>query len=192
MIPNATVLHNHTSEETAYEIPDYPYGFKLRCKCRWWIETKPKHGQRMMQQTSNPKKNNTWNKPKGSTYSDFLVLYKDENNHVHNHGTSLYASNIINFLSSGFYAQLDEDQLNRLNIIIRASRRADASSWERYDAIIKALNENTENRTTTIIRQQLLEARPNDVYLYQADVDIVNDALEVQKLTNKLIDWNPK
>lgn len=34
------VLSGHTSPETAYVVDDYPYGFRLRCKIRYWIETK--------------------------------------------------------------------------------------------------------------------------------------------------------
>ena len=78
------VLTGHESPETAYVVDDYPYGFKLRCKIRYWIETKGKNGQRMMTQTTNPKAaGERWNKPKASTYSDLRVLYiEDETGHV--------------------------------------------------------------------------------------------------------------
>lgn len=73
------VLSGHTSAETAYIVDDYPYGFRLRCKIRYWIETDPKRGQRFVTQTSNPKQENTtWNAPKKSTYSDLMVLYIEE------------------------------------------------------------------------------------------------------------------
>ena len=63
-------------------VDDYPYGFRLRCKIRYWIET-TKRGQRFVSQTTNPKKaGEHWNKPKKSTYSDLLALYLDENDHV--------------------------------------------------------------------------------------------------------------
>ena len=28
----------HISPETAYVIDDYPYGFRLRCRIRYWLE----------------------------------------------------------------------------------------------------------------------------------------------------------
>lgn len=66
-----TILKGHISPETAYVVDDYPYGFRLRCQIRYWLEYKPNHGVRLMSQTSNPKRGNVWNKPKGSTYSRF-------------------------------------------------------------------------------------------------------------------------
>lgn len=77
------VLSGHVSPETAYLVEDYPYGFRLRCQMRYWIEFKRGHGFRLMAQTSNPKRDNlVWNKPKASTYSPLMVLGLDEQNHV--------------------------------------------------------------------------------------------------------------
>lgn len=57
------------SPETAVVIHDYPYGFRLRCQMRVWIEFKPGKGFRYCTQTTNPKKPGTvWNKPKAGTY----------------------------------------------------------------------------------------------------------------------------
>lgn len=73
------LLFGHTSEETAYVVNDYPYGFTLRCKIRYWIETHPKHGDRFCSQTTNPKKiGDPWNKPKKSTYDPIMLMLKDE------------------------------------------------------------------------------------------------------------------
>jgi hypothetical protein len=79
-----TILKGHVSPETAYLVDDYPYGFKLRCKIRFWLEFKPKLGFRFMSQTTNPKRaGEHWNKPKASTYHAFGgCLYLDENGHV--------------------------------------------------------------------------------------------------------------
>lgn len=86
-------LTGHTSPETAYVVEDYPYGFRLRCKIRYWIETKAGFGQRFVSQTTNPKKEGeVWNKPKASTYSEVRVMYLDDTTgHVENTGLSLYA-----------------------------------------------------------------------------------------------------
>lgn len=90
---NKTVLSGHTSAETAYVVEDYPYGFRLRCKMRYWIETKAKQGQRVVTQTTNPKvAGEVWNKPKASTYSNLRVLYRNnDNGHIENAALSFYA-----------------------------------------------------------------------------------------------------
>lgn len=77
------VLSGHTSPDTAYVVEDYPYGFRLRCQMRYWLETKRGHGQRLVSQTSNPKRPGlVWNKPKASTYTIVLAMYLDAAGHV--------------------------------------------------------------------------------------------------------------
>lgn len=75
------VLSGHINEETAYVINDYPYGFRLRTKIRYWLETKEKNGDRFCSQTLNPE-TGKWNKPKKSTYIDIGYMFLDKNNHV--------------------------------------------------------------------------------------------------------------
>ena len=87
-----TILKGHISPETAYLVEDYPYGFTLRCKIRYWLEYKPQHGCRLMSQTTNPKRGDMWNKPKGSTYARFGgCMFLDEQNHVQWKGLSEYS-----------------------------------------------------------------------------------------------------
>jgi hypothetical protein len=72
-------LIGHVSPDTAYTVLDYPYGFRLRCTIRSWIEFKPGHGFRLVTQTSNPKRPGlVWNTPKAGTYAPVLVLVRDE------------------------------------------------------------------------------------------------------------------
>lgn len=85
----------HTSQETAYVVDDYPYGFRLRCKMRHWIEYKEGKGFRHVSQTTNPKITNreVWNKPKLSTYFRFgLAFYLNNENHLHCAGLSEYSN----------------------------------------------------------------------------------------------------
>jgi hypothetical protein len=90
---NVKLLTGHTSPETAYVVEDYPYGFRLRCKIRYWVEFKPKKGFRFVSQTTNPKRpGEVWNKPKASTYSLFGgAMFLDENEHVQFSGLSEYS-----------------------------------------------------------------------------------------------------
>lgn len=78
-----TLLHGHRSEATAFVVEDYPYGFRLRCRIRYWVET-TKHGDRFCSQTTNPKiaGREVWNKPKKSTYYEFICMYLDDKGHV--------------------------------------------------------------------------------------------------------------
>lgn len=70
-------LHGHISPETAYVVNDYPYGFRLRCKMRYWIE-RTKKGERFCSQTTNPKRvDEVWNKPKKSTYCALMCMYQN-------------------------------------------------------------------------------------------------------------------
>jgi hypothetical protein len=76
-------LTGHTSPETAYLVADYPYGFRLRCQIRYWLEFKAGRGFRLVSQTSNPKRPGTvWNKPRASTYHVVAVMVIDEDDHV--------------------------------------------------------------------------------------------------------------
>ena len=65
-------LIGHESPETAYVVEDYPYGFRLRTKIRYWVET-TNRGQRGVIQTLNPK-TGRWNNPKKTTYSPILIM----------------------------------------------------------------------------------------------------------------------
>ena len=93
------ILSGHVSPETAYVVDDYPYGFRLRCKIRYWMEHDPKWGTRFCSQTSNPKNATQgdrypyWNKPKKSTY-DYVAacMYLDEQEHVNWTGLTQYNS----------------------------------------------------------------------------------------------------
>lgn len=87
-----TPLYNHNSEETAYLIEDYPYGFRLRCMMKVWLEYKPSKGWRMVTRTSNPKKPGHWNAVKMSTYCELGGnLFLDQEGHIQWSGVSMYA-----------------------------------------------------------------------------------------------------
>lgn len=77
-------IYGHVSPETAYVVDDYPWGFRLRTKIRYWIESKDAKngGQRFVSQTINPK-TGAWCKPKYSTYSLIMVMYLDEKDHIY-------------------------------------------------------------------------------------------------------------
>lgn len=52
MIEN--IIYNKDSADNAVVVEDYPWGYKLRTKRKYWIET-TKRGDRLCYQTLNPK-----------------------------------------------------------------------------------------------------------------------------------------
>lgn len=87
------ILKGHISPETAYVVDDYPYGFRLRCTIRYWLDCHPKRGVRLSSQTSNPKRGGMWNKPKTSTYCLFGgCMYLDDNKHIQWSGLTEYTN----------------------------------------------------------------------------------------------------
>jgi len=80
-------INPQPTQDNPLTVESYPYGFRLRTKARYYIET-TKRGQRVVFQTLNPK-THTWNNPKKSTYSDIRILYRNtENGHIENSGLS--------------------------------------------------------------------------------------------------------
>lgn len=127
-----TPLAGHTSADTAYVVDDYPYGFTLRCKIKYWIET-TKHGSRVVSATTNPKKpGNPWNKPKASTYSLIRVLYLNtDNGHVENAGLSYYDDSArIEAFEAEFGSALTDRDKKVIAVFKAANARREARKAE--------------------------------------------------------------
>ena len=112
------IKEKHTNEENALIVDNYPYGFTLRTKIKYWVET-TKRGDRFVSQTLNPK-TNKWNKPKLSTYKAVMVLIKKkENEHISYIG--LYPTTdkeeITKFLEITKDYDLSEPQKEQLRIL---------------------------------------------------------------------------
>jgi hypothetical protein len=107
------LLFGHTDAESAYVVDGYPYG-RDRTQKRYWIESKPKHGDRLVTQTLNPK-TGRWNKPKAGTYAAVLVLYlepqEDGRDFVKHHGLGLWRTDED---IESFEALVGTDNLNEL------------------------------------------------------------------------------
>ena len=124
----ALILNGHTSPKTAYVVNNYPYGFHLRCKIRYWLETSEKgvaKGRtRFVSQTTNPKfTSDIWNKPKVNTYGQGLVLmYLDEKNHVHSVDLTHRLSS--EWLEAALVARgLTDEQKSRIAVVIEDKRK---------------------------------------------------------------------
>lgn len=128
-----TMLTGHTSEDTAYVVDDYPYGFRLRTTIRYWIET-TKRGDRFCSQTQNPKITDrvVWNKPKKSTYSEVMFLYLEpENGHVSHVALSHYADQewFDHFMAVAG-EKLSEAQKAQVAGIIGMKKAMEGVTWE--------------------------------------------------------------
>jgi hypothetical protein len=82
------------SFESAYIIENYPYGFK-RTKKAIWIDRKGKK-ERVGERTLNPK-TNEWNNIKYSTYSDLVLLFKQQNGFIKTYHFNLQYSDLKDF-----------------------------------------------------------------------------------------------
>ncbi len=116
MLTAQNALHGYTSEDSAYLVDDYPYGFRLRTQIRYWIET-TKHGDRLCSQTLNPT-TDKWNKPKRSTYAPVGCMILDNDNHVTWSALSDYSEEPIwsEFLAvmEGHLNEGQKDQIARI------------------------------------------------------------------------------
>ncbi|GIH02909.1 hypothetical protein Rhe02_09760 [Rhizocola hellebori] len=152
IIAPVTVLHGHTSPDTAYLVPDYPYG-QLRCQIRFWLHTankgQTKQQTRFMYQTTNPRRTAVvWNQPQSSTYAQWMIMYLD-------HGKrDRQERPFVQYLASGrwvdpalhdrvrlcgAYEQLTEDNRAQLDSMTGLSRKANPDMWAAYEKRKKAV-----------------------------------------------------
>lgn len=131
--PNITVLTGHNSPETAYVVDDYPYGFRLRCRIRYWLEYKKGHGFRLVSQTTNPKKpGDPWNKPKASVYCPLAVMFLDLNGHVTHMDIGLYdLENLETFATTYAAALQSEPHQRELRYLRAVQKRREAYAEDR-------------------------------------------------------------
>lgn len=69
------ILTGHTSADTAHVAERFPYAFGVTTRKRFWVETRPTLGQRVVTQTLNPHTGD-WNRPKATRYEAIAVLYQ--------------------------------------------------------------------------------------------------------------------
>jgi hypothetical protein len=107
--------YNINSFDNAIEVDNYPWGFRLKTKRRYWIET-TKNGDRFCFCTLNPK-TNKWCAVKKSTYNAVEVIYIADNGYVKSNGVYKYGVNkdeIEKFLSEIDYEQLSTLQKKQI------------------------------------------------------------------------------
>jgi len=109
------LIYNKDSFTNAVEVDNYPWGYRLKTKRRYWVET-TKRGDRVCYRTLNPKTDN-WCAVKKSTYEAVLLLcLNEENNHVGHYGISLHsdASAVHRFEKTVDVEKLSDDQRKKI------------------------------------------------------------------------------
>ena len=148
VITPARVLTGHTDAETAYRVSDYPYGSGLRCTMRCWVETATKGTgkgkQRFVRQTNNPRREGEiWNKPHAGTYNALVVLYLDDQSHVHPWTVADFPSpdRDARMRLMGIYDQLTAVEQAWYDRLLALSQHPGigSSAWQRWHDTVDAL-----------------------------------------------------
>ncbi len=117
-IEDIELLTPQPTETQPYVIGGYPWGFRLKCNVRYWIET-TKNGQREVMQTQDPR-SGRWCNPKKSTYSEIVILYKlKANGHIGSYHFGIAYSdeeNLTNFLTLMPETFLSAEQQKTVNL----------------------------------------------------------------------------
>ena len=105
-------VYNKDSFDNSIEVNNYPWGFRLKTKVRYWIET-TKRGDRFVKCTLNPKTGN-WCAEKKSTYDAVMVMTTDEKDNktfVSHKGLSVGWSDAVQVAK--FEHSIDKSQLSK-------------------------------------------------------------------------------
>ena len=149
----ARVLTGCTSPETAHVQADYPYGFRLRCTRRCWLEYVKGRGFRLCTQTSNPKRAGlVWNAPKKSTYTALACLVLTDEHcteagepaHVTWVSPGLYTNeDTVGSFLAAFEQGLDEDQRRIAATYLRIMKARAAQSAPRAAVALRVTDADT-------------------------------------------------
>ena len=109
-------IYKKNSFDNSLEVSNYPWGFKLKTKRKYWIESNKTQGDRLCFCTLNPK-TEKWCAVKKSTYNAVELLYIADNGYIKSDGIYKYGVNeeeIKNFLSEVDYEQLNDLQKKQI------------------------------------------------------------------------------
>ena len=117
--------------ETAYIVDDYPWGFRLRTKQRYWVESKQGFGMRLVTQTLKPK-TDKWCKTKNSTYNVVWGLYLNKDGHVRRYsldsGGWSKEKEIKEFET--FFSDLTDFQISQIRYVRASNVANEVTTWK--------------------------------------------------------------
>lgn len=120
------IVEEQPTQEKPIVVNNYPYGY-TRTDKRYWVET-TKRGQRFVGQTLNPK-TKKWNKPKKSTYSQIILVGKNEKDHVTYVCLGMYSLEEAHRFKEKYEQYLDDYQKKELVNIIKMLEVYDKVEW---------------------------------------------------------------
>ena len=134
------ILLGHVNQDTAFYVSDYPFGYRERCRIRYWIETSEKGAKkgemRMVSQTTNPKKGHPefWNKPHPGIYCPLLLMVqREDNGHIESRGLDFWSGperfDQIRSLQGMWTAELLE-KISKMELV---SRKCNLEAWKLWD-----------------------------------------------------------
>jgi len=122
------ILEKQPTEQEPFLVDNYPYGYTLKTKIRYWVET-TRNGQRFVSQTLNPK-TNIWNNPKKSTYSQIILIGLNEQEHITYTNLSLYSLKEALEFRDRYLNYLSDYQKTELKNIIKMSEVFDKVEYK--------------------------------------------------------------
>jgi len=215
-ISTCTALYGHTSAETAYIQPDYPYGRTLRCQRRVWVEYRKGYGMRFCTQTSDPKRSTlVLNNPKCCTYiPNNCLLLDPSNEHIHQYNLTPYpdSDQMGKFQTFWglFYRRMDEFNQKQVDLmgmtLVRESHRrhrlnsVEPNTQPRVEVNIEWFYDRDSGLTNYIYAHQVGEGDPNALPVlstqFSQDGALYNllraDEItaEVQAQARAIVTWN--
>ncbi|MCX4097723.1 hypothetical protein [Nocardia sp. alder85J] len=134
------VLYGHTDAETAHIDTDYPWGYRLRCTRRSWVETAVrgvKRGQsRLVTQTTDPRRSEEfWNAPKPGRYARKVFLTAFENGQVDGWSISDYgigSEEWTRVVVRGLWEHLDQPDRDFIVSMVAREHRTSTAGWSRW------------------------------------------------------------
>jgi hypothetical protein len=175
-------LAGHVSFETAYIVENYPYG-SLRTQMKYWVETKDKHGQRVVTCSLNPK-TNRWNKPHAGTYSQVICLFiNEENGHVeHTHLGVWESYSDLNAFENAFDSVMTDWQRNSIKVLRSINlSQSPQSYWGLKDDEMAEYKAGIEEMSKTIPLPQKPSEFPKDSEAYNLAMVKWHDAVAARQ-----------
>jgi len=138
-------------------VDNYPWGFHLRTKVRYWVETNDKKsgGERFCKQTLNPK-TGLWCKPKKSTYDLVGFMYLDEKGHVQYEALNIYTADnkaIDDFVIT-HKDNLNDYQIKTLKLFKARNEVMKKVTWTIEESKPIDLSTVTKEEMTSLVEEQ--------------------------------------
>jgi len=131
-------IYGATDEESAHVVEGWPWGRRMRCTKRFWVET-TKNGDRLCAQCTKPDKetgkcSGSWCKPKKSTYTPGVIVLAEDTD-----GT--IATETLGHFDNHSAADIEaftERHAGRLSDVQESRARSALVNRKRYDEILAA------------------------------------------------------